>query len=332
MFVSPRPIVSILERPLSAIEGQDRLEVVKESYRSDITPLDRFDKDAFKLLVHAYNPVMARGFVEEAKENGTYDPKKDINLLKNPERLREKGLVSASIITAEHLPTFARLLFIIGFDPNEILATSPKDGSYRYKEKEFLANPPGPTLTVDELVEKTKPDEHNEIVLKSENLKILGVAVKHMVKNDGVIDTPAFADDLRALARDRGFPVLELHQPCLLEDKVEVGTDKNGVVRGAVVHHNGVGYTLSERWQQRYFHPIQCDWEDISETEYKELKRILKPAVEGQKGGSDFLDRLDAKMRERFQSEFTKTRETDKPQRKGRRRRLLTDTYSIGSG
>ena len=137
MLVSPRPIVSNQNCPFGATEQQDRSEVVKESYRSDITPLDEFDKNEFEFLVHAYNPVMAKGFVEEAKKNRTYDPKKDINLLKDPEKLREKGMVSASIITAEHLPTFARLLFVIGFDPNEILATSPKDGSYRYKEKEL---------------------------------------------------------------------------------------------------------------------------------------------------------------------------------------------------
>jgi hypothetical protein len=303
MLVRPQSITSQQNSSVrNAGEQQDRLDAVKDSYRSDITPLDEVRKDDFKLLVHAFNPVMAKGFVEEAKENGTYDPKRDINLLKDPEKLREKGLVSASIITAEHLPTFARLLFVIGFDPNEILATSPKDGSYRYKEKEFLANPPGPTLTVDELVAKTKPDEHNEVVLKSDSLKILGVAVKHMVLHDGAIDTPEYADELRALARDRGLPVLELHQPCLLEDKVEVGADKNGVVRGVVVHHNGIGYTLSKKWQQRYFHPIQCDWEDISETEYRELKPILKSAVEGQKGGLDFLESLDAKLQERFQA------------------------------
>lgn len=277
-------------------------DVIGESYQTEITPLSKFDKNQFKLLVHAYNPVMAKGFAEEAKENGTYDPKRDINLLKDPERLREKGMVSASVVTAEHLPTFGRLLFILGFNPSDILATSPKDGSFKYKEKEFLENPPGPTLTPTELVAKTKPDEHNEVVLRSEKLDILGVAVKHMVRPDGVIDTPAHADQLRSLAEDRGLPVIDLHQPCILEDKVQVATDDNGVVRGVNVHHNGIGYSINEHWQQRYFHPIQCDWEDISQAEYKAIRPVIESALENQEA-PDPLHLIDATMQRRFQSD-----------------------------
>jgi hypothetical protein len=52
---------------------------------------------------------------------------------------------------------------------------------------------------------------------KSENLRILGVAVKNMIRAAGKVDTPAGADELRALANERGIEVVEvveLHQPC----------------------------------------------------------------------------------------------------------------------
>ena len=119
-------------------------EQILEAYRTEMTSLDDFHKDNFTLMVHAYNPFMARGFTEQLKENGTYDPKRDINLMKEPERLREKGMVSASIITAEQLPTFGRLLFILAFEPEDILATAPEDGYFIYKKKEMPQAPPGP--------------------------------------------------------------------------------------------------------------------------------------------------------------------------------------------
>ena len=62
-------------------------EQIRESYRTEITPLDKFDKNQFTLMVHAYNPFMAKGFVEQLKEKGTYDPKRDINLLNEPRKI-----------------------------------------------------------------------------------------------------------------------------------------------------------------------------------------------------------------------------------------------------
>lgn len=273
---------------------------ILKSYLTEITPLDRFDKSRFTLMIHAYNPVMARGFVEQLKEAGTYDPKRDINLLEEPERLVEKGLVSASVITENQLPTFGRLIFILGFDPRDILATSPEDGYFIYKEKENLQSPPGPTMTATELVANTKPGEYNEVVLRSENLEILGVAVKHMVRPDGVIDSPADADRLRALAKERGLPVLELHEPCILEDKVEVSTADNGRIESVLLQHNGIGYSLNHYWQQRYFHPNRMDWEDISQMEYRQIRPLLETAMESRQGGEDFLRTLDAALERRF--------------------------------
>ena len=119
-------------------------------------------------------------------------------------------MVSASIITAEQLPTFGRLLFILGFDPKDILATAPEDGYFIYQKKKILANPPGPTMTPKEMVANTKSDEYNEVVLRSENLELQGIAVKHMIRHNGVLDTPAQADKLRTLAKERGLPVIEL--------------------------------------------------------------------------------------------------------------------------
>lgn len=284
----------------SALTGNE--EQIRESYRTEITPLAQFDKSQFTLMVHAYNPFMAKGFVEQLKEKGTYDPKRDINLLEEPERLREKGMVSASIITAEQLPTFGRLLFILGFDANDILATAPEDGYFIYKKNEILANPPGPTMTPNEMVANTKPDEYNEVVLRSENIELQGVAVKHMIRHNGVIDTPAQAEQLRALAKERGLPFIELHQKCILEDQpVKVG-GKNGVIGSLSLRHNGVGYFLNSYMQQRYFHPSKMDWEDISKSEYQEIRPLFESSLKNREGGLEFLQAIDAKMARRFGS------------------------------
>ena len=288
---------SVVAKPDAPARSRDQ---IRESYRTEITPIDQFDESEFTLMVHAYNPFMAKGFVEQLKEQGTYDPKRDINLLKQPERLREKGMVSASIITAEQLPTFGRLLFVLGFEPNDILATAPEDGYFIYKKDEILANPPGPTLTPKEMVAQTKPDEYNEVLLRSENLQLRGVAVKHMIRHNGVVDTPAETDELRALAGERGLPFIELHQKCILEDKpVEVGTN-DGFVTSLSLRHNGVGYFLNRYMQQRYFHPSKMDWEDISEDEYQEIRPLFESALEGREDGQDFLQIIDAKMQRRF--------------------------------
>lgn len=280
--------------------SDEQQKTIRESFLTEITPLDEFDVNRFTLLIHAYNPVMARGFVEQLKENGTYDPKRDINLMEEPQRIREKGLVSASVITAEQLPTFGRLLFILGFDPSDILATSAEDGYFIYKEKENLESPPGPTMTPTELVARTKPTEYNEVVLRSEKLEILGVAVKHMVRPDGVIDTPADAPQLRALAQNRGLPVIELYEPCVLDDKIKFAYDDKGLVKAALLQHNGIGYSTTHYWQQRYFHPNQMDWEDISETQYQEIRPVFQSALENEKGGLDYLKIIDDAMQRRF--------------------------------
>lgn len=276
-------------------------EAVLESYRTEFTRPGQFDPKSFTLMIHAYNPFMARGFVEQLKEQGTYDPKRDINLLKEPERLREKGVVSASIITADLLPTFGRLIFILDFEPEAILATSPEDGYFIYKKAEILAAPPGPTITPGQMIAATKPDEYNEVLLRSENLKLSGVAVKHMVRHDGVVDTPAEAEELRALAEDRGLPVIELYQNCPLKDQpLEIGTGKDGKVNSLSLVHKGVGYFFNGHMQQRYFHPNKMDWEDISESEYQELRPLFLEALKDKDQGLAFLRSIDSAMQRKF--------------------------------
>jgi hypothetical protein len=284
---------------------EDRGDSIAEAYRTEITPVEDFTKNDFRFVVHAFNPVMHRSFIEDAKKNGTYDPKRGVNPLDEPERLREKAIVSASIISAEQLPTFGRLLFILGFDPRDILVTSPADAYVNGKEKEILANPPGPTLTPKQLLAMTSAGDYNEVALRGEHLKIQAVAVKNMVLPDGRIDTPADADRLRAIAKDRGLPILELQEQTVLEERpVQLGIDKEGVVTGATLTHNGIGYSLSDFWAQRYFHQSASrDWEDISEPEYHEIRPLLESALEGRKGGSDFLQTIDAAVRRRFSSD-----------------------------
>lgn len=278
---------------------------IAEAYRTEITPVDQFTKSDFRFMVHAINPVMHRSFIEDTKKNGTYDPKRGANLLDQPDKLREKSIVSASIISAEQLPTFGRLLFILGFDPSDILVTSPADAYVNGREKEILANPPGPTLTPKQLVSQTSPDDYNEVALRGENLKIQAVAVKHMVLPDGSIDTPANAERLRAIARDRGLPILELQEQSVLEEKpVGAGVDKEGVIKGVSLQYNGIGYSLSEFWSQRYFHDSTSrDWEDISEPEYQRIRPLLESALKGREGGVDFLHTLDDKMQRSFRSD-----------------------------
>lgn len=288
--------IAAAEPPTPAAGRQQILE----AYRTEMTSLDDFHKDNFTLMVHAYNPFMARGFTEQLKEKGTYDPKRDINLMKEPERLREKGMVSASIITAEQLPTFGRLLFILAFEPEDILATAPEDGYFIYKKKEILEHPPGPTFTPREMVAKTKPEEYNEVVLRSEHLKLQGLGVKLMIRHDGSIDTPAEADELRALAEEKGLPFVELSEACILEDKPVEVFSKDGVITSVALQHNGVGYFMNRYMQQRYFHPNKMDWEDISEPEYQKIRLIFRAALEDREGGLDFLHVLDEKMENRF--------------------------------
>lgn len=280
----------------------DSQDSIAEAYRTEITPVDEFKKDDFRLMVHAFNPVMHRAFIEDTKKNGTYDPKRGANLLNEPERLREKSIVSASVIAAEQLPTFGRLLFILGFDPRDILVTSPGDAYVNGREKEILANPPGPTMTPKQLLANTKPEDYNEVALRGENLEIRGVAVKHMVRPDGTIDSPAKADRLRTIASERGLPVIELQEPCVLEEQpVRVGVNKDGIIQGVSLQHNGVGYLLNDSWQQRFFHNSESrDWEDISELEYREIRPLLKSALKSRKGGLEFLKSIDSKMQRRF--------------------------------
>jgi hypothetical protein len=299
-----RPATAAVPSPYQPMKSQVD-DTIAEAYRTEITPVDQFTKNDFRFMVHAFNPVMRRSFLEHAKKNGTYDPKRDANLLDQPERLREKSIVSASIIAAEALPTFGRLLFILGFDPRDILLTSPTDAYINGKEKEILANPPGPTLTPKQLLAKTRPGDYNEVALRSEQLTIQAVAVKHMVLPDGTIDTPADADRLRAIAKHRGFPILELQEQSVLEEKpVQVGVDKEGVIKGVSLQHNGIGYSLSDFWAQRYFHNSAArDWEDISEPEYQGIRPLLESALEGRERGADFLQTIDDVMRRRFSSD-----------------------------
>lgn len=282
----------------------DTGDSIAEAYRTEITPVEKFTKNDFRFMVHAFNPVMHRSFIEDAKKNGTYDPKRGANLLDEPERLKEKSIVSASIIAAEQLPTFGRLLFILGFDPRDILVTSPGDAYVNGKEKEILANPPGPTLTPKQLLAMTSPGDYNEVALRGEHLKIQAVAVKHMVLPDGRIDTPADADRLQTIAKHRGLPILELQEQSVLEEQpVQVGVDKEGVIKGVSLQHNGIGYSLSDFWAQRYFHnSASRDWEDISEPEYQGIRPLLESALEGREGGLDFLQTIDAVMQRRFSS------------------------------
>ena len=76
--------------PLSSKRVPER--DLEQAFTNELSSPDSFDTSDFRLAVHAVNPVMAERFREWRHLSGTYDAKRDVDLLKNPlDRQRARG-------------------------------------------------------------------------------------------------------------------------------------------------------------------------------------------------------------------------------------------------
>lgn len=169
----------------------------------------RHDPNHFRYLAHA---VTFRNF-----PTGT-EKRLEIDLLESPERISDDiSLISTSLIDPDHPTTWTSGGFILEVEPNHVLDASSTDmgtnsfgpqrvvESFQAKRRQGYTPP-----TPDEILSKTDPRWHNEVVLagniNGRPVKITGVFIKQT--SHGRVKNLPLEQRLRELASIHGWPMV----------------------------------------------------------------------------------------------------------------------------
>jgi hypothetical protein len=280
--------------------GFDRT-IRENDFKSEFTDPHAFRADSFTYAVHAVNPVWTKDLRDHVIAKGQYDPQKDVNVLNDPQRIVDKGVLSTSVIDPDHLATFGRALFVVQFPFSSVLKTSSGDGTTTDSQGQLLAHPPGATLTPQQMLAEQKPGFHNELALAARDVSIQAVAAKIMVASDGSVDAPPEVGRLQAIAQELKVPYLEIREPAALPEKpVTVSRDEKGTITWATVQHNGKGFLFRNNWNWKFFHTDAMDLEPMTQREYQELRPQLETTLSQTPDEWSFFQRVDKQMQAQF--------------------------------
>ena len=187
----------------------------------------RQHSEHFRYLVHAVSEGSVASSMqmimicEEMQRNPTLKFEK-IDLLRTPEKIAEKRVISTSLIDAQHRETWQGGGYILAVPEGNILQTYNQDrgtlffkgdetrtASYRERDTKGIADP-------DRILQYTSSQTYNEVVVtgtgrNGEKVKITGVFIK--VFPDGDMVNHSLARELRGVAYSINVPIIEIPEP-----------------------------------------------------------------------------------------------------------------------
>ncbi len=178
----------------------------------------------FRYLVHAVSERSVASSMqmimicEEMQRDPTLKSEK-IDLLRTPEKIAEKRVISTSLIDAQHRETWQGGGYILAVPEGNILQTYSQDcgtlffkgdetrtALYRERDTKGIADP-------DSILQYTSSQTYNEVVVtgtgrNGEKVKITGVFIK--VFPDGDMVNHSLARELRRVAYSINVPIIEI--------------------------------------------------------------------------------------------------------------------------
>lgn len=196
-------------------------------WEATITDPNKHNDAQFRYIVHAVPPSESSTrtsqniFMCEFASDDLKSHKK-IDLLKNPERINEKKIISTSLIDQEHRETWTNGGFILKVPSDNILKAAPQDIGTAffkgddlvtdlYKERDSFG-----LQTPDYIIQGTFPCKYNEIVLtgtgrSGKQLEISGIFIK--VDSRGNPSNLELAKELEGIAHKKNLPIIRITNP-----------------------------------------------------------------------------------------------------------------------
>ena len=164
-------------------------------YWGQTTDPCRHNPDNFRYLVHAFNPHARLGALVIQSvmqdEGAVADEAGDqsIDVFKEPERIDERVSLSMSLIDQDHTATWGGTGIIMAVPESSVVLTSPTDAGAlnSYRDRLIAQGQSRGILSPDEILERSSPIEHNEIVaLGQSGLKAIGFFYKVDSRNNPI--------------------------------------------------------------------------------------------------------------------------------------------------
>lgn len=186
-------------------------------YWGQTTDPCRHNPDNFRYLVHAFNPharLSALVIQSATQDKGTVTDEagdQSIDVFKEPERIDERVSLSMSLIDQKHTATWGGVGIIMAAPESSVVLTSPTDAGAlnSYRDRLIAQGQSRGILSPDEILERSSPIEHNEIVaLGQSGLKAVGFFYKVNFRKNPI--DPGLAKAIHSLGYRMSLPVVEI--------------------------------------------------------------------------------------------------------------------------
>lgn len=244
-------------------EKDDKLgaRIKSEDFYRELTDPQTHDPNHFCYIVHALSPNAKQGLMLAVIRHNGYDFKQEIDLLREPERITEKLLISSSIVNQDHTATFDNTFFILNVPWINFVSMSPRDaGTNVATPLVVLESARPPYTTPSGLITETRyiggDSSINEVVVtgnKEGNLvEIIGVGIKLTDTGDTKPREPKEAERMREIAGYMNVPLIEIIEQSRIEDsEAEVNysyVNPGKIVRSIMINRGGYRYIFEGDW------------------------------------------------------------------------------------
>ena len=232
---------------------QEKPTVTPEIFAAELTDPKHHNPERFCYLVHGLNPGAKDQLLMLALRQGRYDASQEVDLLRDPEKIVDKKLISTSIINQDHMKTWGSVFFILDAPWNNYVSMSPRDSATNITNPDFVLDYSQPPYALPSQLVEQSQGGLNEVVVTgtkgTEQVKIIGIGIKLTDVGEEKNHEPGEAEQMRAIAERLGVPLIEFVEKVRIEDSPpEINMGYGGHVRSLLINKNGYRYIFEAEW------------------------------------------------------------------------------------
>ena len=189
-------------------------EQARVSWQTDLTDPGKHNPQDFRYVVHGLQDPGGRAlqFHHLTGRPEAFDRTQAIDLLRQPERIADKKVISASVVDAQHRATWGAVGYILDVPFENVVAAFRRDAGTPFIAPERALSERTGAPAIREILKETHPHSHNEVVLRGSTeegrVSVAGVWAK--VFDDGEPLNEQMYQEIRSKASLVGFPFIEL--------------------------------------------------------------------------------------------------------------------------
>jgi len=213
------------------------------NYATD--PYDHNEND-FQYLVHSVLHPIVRWEQQLNIRMSWLDSSFDnVNLIKNPEDIWEKLIVSASLINSEHTGTWANTWYIINFEEDGLISADRNDMWVHGSSIEEIKKKYNKILPPSDITASKSHTIYNEVVLEGSKTNIKGVFSK--CYEDGQPLDPKMHEEMKKNADKLSIPfiIISVKKPILNDHGLELDLDSEWGLRSFSIVKDSKKYQYS---------------------------------------------------------------------------------------